>query len=207
MLVRVDEPPGSAMSWSGNQACSLHASCPFNRYHPGFTHVNFTRLLLETSSITIPQFGLNFNIILAGSAYRARKAEKNALVDNALVTKASPMAEEDRSGTPESQISPRPPKLGPLADDSSLESTPGPALSLSNGAPICPIHTPICRKSHKIDVLDKSSFGPSQEDEGQKKTVHWVESSCLNPRHVWPIGPVTGVAIPVESPRTHYPEK
>jgi len=75
MLVRVDEPPGLAMRWFGNQACSLHASYPSNRYHPGFTHIHFTEPLLQTSSFTIPQFDLNFNIILAGSVYRAGKGK------------------------------------------------------------------------------------------------------------------------------------
>ena len=42
MLVRGDEPPGSAMGWFGNRARSLHASYLFGRYHPGFTHVDFT---------------------------------------------------------------------------------------------------------------------------------------------------------------------
>ncbi|MBL7188595.1 MAG: hypothetical protein ISS70_19900 [Phycisphaerae bacterium] len=41
-------------------------------------------------------------------------------------------------------------------------------------------------------MLNKFSFGPSQEDEGRKKTVHSTEGSCLYSRHVCPI---VGVGI------------
>ena len=64
------------------------------------------------------------------------------------------------------------------------------ALSLPNGVPICPVHTSIYRKSHKINMPNKFSFGPSQEDEGQKKTVHSTQGSCLYPHHVCSIDPV-----------------
>jgi hypothetical protein len=50
------------------------------------------------------------------------------------------------------------------------------------------------RESLKINILGKSSFGPSQstgrlsaEDEGQKKTVQSIEGSCLRPLYVCPI--------------------
>jgi len=49
MLVMGDEPPGSAMRWFGNQARSIYASYPFNRYHPGFpipARQDFTEPLL-----------------------------------------------------------------------------------------------------------------------------------------------------------------
>ena len=39
----------------------------------------------------------------------------------------------------------------------------------------------------KTNMLDKFSFGPSQEDEGRKKTVHSTEGSYLIPHHVCPI--------------------
>ena len=49
---------------------------------------------------------------------------------------------------------------------------------------ISAIQTLIYCENHKIDVLYKFSFGPSQADEGQKKTVHSMEGSCLNPHHI-----------------------
>jgi len=42
VLVRADEPPGSATTWFANQVRTLDASYPSNRYRPGY----FTELLL-----------------------------------------------------------------------------------------------------------------------------------------------------------------
>ena len=66
MPVRADGPPDSAMMWFWNQARSLHASYPFNRYYPGFPIPalrDFTERLLQTSRLIISQFHLNFKII------------------------------------------------------------------------------------------------------------------------------------------------
>jgi hypothetical protein len=48
-------------------------------------------------------------------------------------------------------------------------------------------------------MLNEFSFGPSQEDEGQKKTVHSMEGSRLNAHDVCPLHPVPEAAMPVES--------
>jgi len=40
---------------------------------------------------------------------------------------------------------------------------------------------------HKIKMLNKSSFGPSQEDEGRKKTAHTMEIFSLIQYRVCPI--------------------
>jgi len=39
----------------------------------------------------------------------------------------------------------------------------------------------------KINVLNKFSFGPSQEDEGRKKTVYTKDGSSLIQNNVCPI--------------------
>ena len=39
----------------------------------------------------------------------------------------------------------------------------------------------------RINVLNKFSFGPSQEDEGRKKTAHAMDGTHLAKYHVCPI--------------------
>ena len=39
----------------------------------------------------------------------------------------------------------------------------------------------------KTNILNKFSFGPSQEYEGKKKTAHTMEGTCLNQHRVCPI--------------------
>jgi len=74
--------------------------------------------------------------------------------------------------------------LGHFSDHALLDRDSRQPRRIDPRAPIHPIDIPICRKSNKINVLNKFSFDPSQEDEGQKKTVHWMGNSGLWPHHV-----------------------
>jgi hypothetical protein len=71
-----------------------------------------------------------------------------------------------RAGT-EAEISPSCHKSRPEAQTIFLSNRPG--------GSVCPGGTSICRESHEINTPTKFSFGPSQEDEGLKKTVHSPE--------------------------------
>ena len=73
----------------------------------------------------------------------------------------------------------------------------------SFGAPVCPIH----RKIHRMNMLNKFSFAPSQEDEGQKKTVKSTEGSCLWSYHVCRVNPVSSATMSVESQPAHHPQE
>jgi hypothetical protein len=42
-------------------------------------------------------------------------------------------------------------------------------------------------KDDKVNMQNKFSFGPSQEDEGQNKTVYTMEGISLNKYRVCPI--------------------
>jgi hypothetical protein len=53
------------------------------------------------------------------------------------------------------------------------------------------MYTSIYRTIHKVNMLTKFSFAPSREDEGQKKTVHSMEGSCLYPHHIRAIHPMS----------------
>jgi hypothetical protein len=95
--------------------------------------------------------------------------------DNARVH-GEPNDREESFGAPDDQITPLVALIWTSAQTILLSS--------QLRAAIYPIQAQICRKSHEVNVLSKFSFGPSQEDEGQKKTVHSTEGSYLAPHHV-----------------------
>jgi hypothetical protein len=55
----------------------------------------------------------------------------------------------------------------------------------------------------QINMLNKFSFGPSQEDQGRKKTVHSIEGGRLTQHDDCPISRRAKTAMPVESLPTH----
>jgi len=86
---------------------------------------------------------------------------------------------EESFGAPDVQTTPLVALVRPSAQTILLSNQPQGSISA--------IQTLIYCENHQIDVLDKFSFAPSQEDEGQKKTVHSMQGPCLWPHHVCPI--------------------
>ncbi len=95
----------------------------------------------------------------------------NTQVDFAFGT-----TEKNRSGPQSRKFSPSVPNLG-LKPKRSFSR-------INSKGPICSVHVPTCRKSGKINVLNKFSFGPSQEEQGRKKTAHSIEGGRLTQEHV-----------------------
>jgi len=52
---------------------------------------------------------------------------------------------------------------------------------------VVPTLSSLMKSLIKINLLNKFSFGPSQEDQGRKKTVHSMEGGRLTQHSDWPI--------------------
>jgi hypothetical protein len=76
-----------------------------------------------------------------------------------------PNAREESFGAPDVEITPLGcPNLAICPNDSSLEST--------ARIPSIRYEQAFCRNYREFNTLSKFSFGPSQEDQGRKKTLH-----------------------------------